>query len=170
MMTFAVDGGVGGVGARLLYEDGRLQHAGLAPHGYAAAHVWLGRDRVEGSYQDWSLVQREWSMVTGAVFATRRSAMEQVNGFDERFSLEYNDTDLCLRLRTLGYRIVCTPLAEMIHREKASRGERLPPGDETALFLSRWKPWFDDDPAWHPQLRRDRLEMTPQPEDGAWYL
>jgi GT2 family glycosyltransferase len=109
-------------------------------------------------------------MVTGAVFATRRSVMDQADGFDERFSLEYNDTDLCLRLRAMGYRIVCTPMAEMIHSEKASRGERLPPGDETALFLSRWRGWLDNDPAWHPWLRRDCFEMTPGVDTNAWYL
>jgi glycosyltransferase involved in cell wall biosynthesis len=170
LQTFAVDEGVGGVGARLLFEDGRLQHAGMAPHGHGAAHVWIFRQRAEGTYQDWAMVHREWSMVTGAVFATRRSLMEQLDGFEEQFSLEFNDTDLCLRLRALGYRIVCTPDAEMVHVEKASRGEALPPGDDLARFLARWKPWLDDDPSWHPQLRRDRFDMTPAVDEGAWYF
>ena len=161
LMSFSTDPSVGGVGARLLYDDGRLQHAGLAPHGPAAAHLWIFRETAEGTYQDWAMVQREWSMVTGAVFATRRSVLEQVDGFEERFSLEFNDTDLCMRLRSLGYRIVCTPMAEMIHSEKASRGERLPPGEDIALFLSRWREFLDNDPSWHPNLRRDSLEMTP---------
>jgi O-antigen biosynthesis protein len=104
------------------------------------------------------------------VFATRRSVLEQVGGFDERFSLEYNDTDLCLRLRALGYRIVYTPLAELVHTEKASRGERLPPGEDLALFRARWQPWLANDPSWHPCLRRDRLAVTPQAEPDAWYL
>ena len=170
LMTFAVDQGVGGVGARLLYEDGRLQHAGLAPHGNTIAHVWLFRRRTEGSYQEWARVQREWSVVTGAVFATRRTVMEAVNGFDEAFSLEYNDVDLCLRMRALGYRIVCTPDAEMIHREKASRGEMPPPGNDTARFLMRWRPFLARDPSWHPGLRLDRLDMTPWIDGAAWYL
>ena len=161
LLSFAIDPSVGGVGARLLYDDGRLQHAGLAPHGSAAAHLWIFREKTEGTYQDWAMVQREWSMVTGAVFATRRSVLEQVGGFEERFSLEFNDTDLCMRLRSLGFRIVCTPMAEMIHSEKASRGERLPPGDDIALFLSRWRQFLDNDPSWHPNLRRDSLEMMP---------
>ena len=169
LISFTLDPGVGGVGARLLYDDGKLQHAGLVPHGSAAAHAWIFREEEEGTYQDWALVQREWSMVTGALFATRRSVLEQVNGFEERFSLEFNDTDLCLRMRALGYRIVCTPMAEMIHSEKASRGERLPPGEDMALFLSRWRAWLDNDPAWHPHLRRDVLEV--QPAIGpAWYI
>ena len=168
LMSFSTDQSVGGVGARLLYDDGRLQHAGLAPHGPAAAHLWIFREHAEGTYQDWAMVQREWSMVTGAVFATRRSVLEQADGFDERFSLEFNDTDLCMRLRSLGYRIVCTPMAEMIHSEKASRGERLPPGEDVALFLSRWRQVLDNDPSWHPNLRRDILEMMPV-IGGDWY-
>lgn len=169
LISFTVDQSVGGAGARLLYDDGRLQHAGLAPYGPAAAHLWLFREEAEGTYQDWALVQREWSMVTGAVFATRKSVLEQVDGFEERFGLEFNDTDLCLRIRALGYRIVCTPMAEMIHSEKASRGERLPPGEDMALFLSRWRGWLEADPSWHPALRRDSLEMRPS-IGSAWFL
>ncbi|WP_294389647.1 rhamnan synthesis F family protein [uncultured Sphingomonas sp.] len=169
LMSFAVDRTVGGVGARLLFEDGTLQHAGFGPHNECAAHVWVYRRRAAGTYQGWALTQREWSMVTGAVFATRRSLMEEVGGFDEAFTLEYNDTDLCLRLRLLGYRIVYNPAAELIHTEKASRGERLPPGDTTARFLARWKPWIDNDPSWHPGLRRDRIDVQPRIEGEAWY-
>ena len=168
--TFAVDEAVGGVGARLLFADGSLQHAGLVPHGPGAVHVWAFRRRAEGTYQDWALAQREWSMVTGAVFATRRSLMEQVNGFDEQFSLEFNDIDLCLRLRALGYRIVYTPQAELEHVEKASRGETLPPGEDIARFLARWRPWLDQDPSWHPGLHRDRIDMVPKVDPSAWYM
>jgi hypothetical protein len=170
MQTFAVDRDVGGVGARLLFDNGSIQHAGMAPHGDGMAHAWLFRHRHEGTYQGWARTQREWSVVTGAAFATRRSLLEEVGGFDERLRLEFNDTDLCLRLRALGYRIVYTPLAEMTHVEKASRGQQEPPGEDRALFLSRWKPWIDTDPSWHPGLRRDRLDLEPQPEGDAWYL
>ncbi|MFD1952439.1 glycosyltransferase [Sphingomonas arantia] len=169
LLTFAVDPSVGGVGARLLFTDGSIQHAGMGPVGPGATHLWVHRRHVTGAYQGWADVQREWSMVTGAVFATRRSVMERASGFDERFSLEYNDTDLCLRLRTLGYRIVHTPLAELLHAEKASRGQGLPPGDETAAFRSRWRAWLDQDPSWHPRLHRDRIDMTAQYDGSAWY-
>ena len=170
LQTFALDPGVGGVGARLLFPDGSLQHAGLLPHGDAAAHAWIYRRRRRGTFHDWALVHREWSMVTGAVFATRRSVMEEVGGFDEVFSLEYNDTDLCLRLRALGYRIVYTPHAEMTHVEKVSRGEALPSGETTARFLSRWSAWLAHDPSGHPLLRRDRFELRPDITRRQWYF
>ena len=169
LVGFAMDESVGGVGARLLYADGRLQHAGIVPQFGAIAHAWAARTKVGGTYQDWALVQREWSMVTGALFATRRSLLEEVAGFDEQFSLEYNDVDLCLRLRALGYRIICTPAAEMVHAEKASRGETPVAGDQYALFQQRWKQWLDNDPSWHPGLRRDSFEVMPADDPGAWY-
>jgi len=169
LMTFAVDEGVGGVSARLLYENGSLQHAGMIPHGTTVAHAWLARRVEAGSYQDWADVQREWSMVTGAVFATRASVLREVNGFDEIFTVEYNDVDLALRIRALGYRIVQNPDAEMIHVEKASRGHAVPAGDQLARFLKRWCSWLDADPAWHPKLRRDLIDLTPSTEADAWY-
>ena len=170
LMTFAVDESVGGVGARLLYENGSLQHAGIVPVFDLVAHAWLGMPAGAPTYRDWARVHREWSMVTGAVFATRRALMEQVNGFEERFSLEFNDVDLCLRLRALGLRIVCTPHAELVHAEKASRGAADPPGEDLALFLERWRDWLRADPSFHPQLRRDRMDIEPRPDPYAWYL
>ena len=95
--------------------------------------------------------------------------MEAVDGFDEQFTLEYNDIDLCLRLRALGYRIICTPAAEMIHAEKASRGETLAAGDQFAVFHQRWSSWLNADPSWHPGLRRDQFEVMPADDPTAWY-
>ncbi|MDB5445130.1 MAG: hypothetical protein JWQ97_447, partial [Phenylobacterium sp.] len=166
LMTFAMDRDVGGVGARLLFPDDRVQHAGVIGGLFGSAvHGWFGLPAEAPTYQDWTLVQREWSMVTGAVFATRRAVMEAANGFDPRFTLEFNDVDLCLRLRLLGHRIVYTPFAEMTHREKASRGETLPAAQEVALFLNRWRELLADDPAYHPALTRDR--PSPEPIEGA---
>lgn len=170
LQTFALCRDVGGVGARLLYPDLSLQHAGFVPHGAAAAHAWIYRKRRRGTFHDWALVHREWSMVTGAVFATRRSVMEEVGGFDEVFPLEFNDTDLCLRLRALGYRIVYTPHAEMMHVEKASRGEAPRSGDTIARFIGRWSAWLDRDPSAHPMLRRDRFELRPHITRRQWYF
>jgi GT2 family glycosyltransferase len=166
LMVFAMDRDVGGVGARLLFPDGRLQHVGVIGGLLASAvHGWFGLPADAPAYQDWPLVQREWSMVTGAVFATRRAAMEAAGGFDPRFTLEFNDVDLCLRMRLLGLRIVYTPFAELSHREKASRGETPPDAEQVALFLNRWRDLLADDPAYHPALTRDR--WAPEPAEGA---
>ena len=170
LMNFAVDREVGGVGARLLYPNGSLQHAGMIGglHG-VFAHPWIGQPADQPTYGDWAMVQRDWSAVTGAVFATRRSALEAVDGFDEGFALEYNDVDLCLRLKLAGYRIVQAPDALLVHFEKVSRGQTAPPGRQTALFLRRWGQVIADDPAYHPGLRRDGFVVQPTPTGGEWY-
>ena len=153
LLTFLWEPGVGGVGARLLFPDGRIQHAGMAGGVLnTVAHPWYGWKSDRPTYGHWAEVHRDWSMVTGAVFATRRSLLEQVNGFDEQLSLEYNDVDLCLRLGLLGYRIVCTPHAELIHHESISRGESRPRGQEILRFRRRWQELLVADSQWHPGL------------------
>ncbi|RYD18422.1 MAG: glycosyl transferase, partial [Lysobacteraceae bacterium] len=108
--------------------------------------------------------------VTGAVFATRRGVLEEIGGFDQGFSLEFNDVDLCLKIRTAGYRIVYTPFAEMTHSEKASRAASIPPGEQVARFLSRWSGWLQDDPAIHPKMRRDLIDLAPAVTKDDWYM
>jgi O-antigen biosynthesis protein len=169
LQTFALDQSVGGVGARLLYENGALQHAGIFPSLHAVVHAWAGMGADARTYQNWATTQREWSMVTGAVFATRRTVLERVGGFDERFSLEFNDIDLCLRLRALGYRIVYTPDAQFVHAEKASRGSAHPPAEEVALFLSRWSAWLKQDPSSHPGYAQNRVDVVPAMSDELWF-
>jgi O-antigen biosynthesis protein len=169
LMTFAADEDVGGVGARLVYPNGTLQHAGMTGLFGAFAHPWIGQPADAPTYGDWARVQRDWSAVTGAVFATRRSALEAVDGFDESFALEYNDVDLCLRLKLLGYRIVLAPDALLRHHERASRGRELPRGSQTARFLQRWEDAIQDDPAFHPGLTTDSFTVQPRPVSGAWW-
>jgi glycosyl transferase family 2 len=170
LMTFAMEEEVGGVGARLLFADGKLQHAGI-PGGLCGgcAHAWMYEPAADRTYNDWALLQKEWSMVTGAVFATRRSVLERVNGFDERFALEFNDVDLCLRMRMLGYRIVFTPFAELLHYEKASRGNTRPQGAQVALFMKRWGELLDNDPAFNPGFDMTKVKLKPVAVADAWY-
>ncbi len=170
LMTFAMIKDVGGVGARLLYPGGALQHAGMlgGPFG-TFVHPWIGQPSGAATYGDWALLQRQYSAVTGAVFATTKTALSVVNGFDERFAVEYNDVDLCLRLRIAGYRIVQAADAVLTHHEKSSRGQPQPQGSQTARFLQRWGGLISDDPAFHPMLRRDTVVVQPAPQFGVWY-
>ncbi|MCD2316029.1 glycosyltransferase [Sphingomonas sp. IC-11] len=168
---FAMDRDVGAVGPRLLYDDGTIQHAGIYGGVLGTSvHAWLGARASSPTYQDWAVTQREVSMVTGAVLATRRSVLAAVGGFDERFSLEFNDTDLCLKMRQQGYRIVYNPSAELIHSEKKSRGVTVPPGEQLALFLARWNDWLRDDPALPRRMRRDMLDLTPSVGAADWFV
>jgi GT2 family glycosyltransferase len=93
---------VGAVGAKLLYPDGRIQHAGIVL-GVAgsAGHAHRGVDRFSGTgYLNYPNVIRDYSAVTAACLMVRREVFNDASGFDvERFAVSYNDVDLCLRLR-----------------------------------------------------------------------
>jgi GT2 family glycosyltransferase len=128
--------GIGAVGARLLFEDGKPQHEGIrvGAEGGAAINLDLS------AYFGMGLACRTVSAVTGACLMVKRVLWEEMNGFDETLRVAFNDVDFCLRLRRAGYRNVYAPLAELNHRESATRGRRHPAEDER-LFVSRWGPF-----------------------------
>jgi GT2 family glycosyltransferase len=104
------------------------------------------------SYYGFADVVRNCSAVTGACMMVSRRVFDEVGGFDEQLKVAYNDVDLCLRIRKLGYTVVYTPMALLYHHESASRGRHNPPGDE-ALFLRRWGDLIKDgDPYYNPNL------------------
>lgn len=117
--------GVGAVGARLRFSDGRLQHAGIV-HGYyhgLAGPAFRSEPVTSHGYLSYTMVARNYSAVTAACLLTRREVFTRLGGFDaERFAVAYNDVDYCYRLGAAGYRVVYCPTAELIHREGASRG------------------------------------------------
>ncbi len=170
LLTYSLQEDVGGVGARLLYPSGRIQHAGMAGGVYGlCTHAWINETADRPTYEDWAVTPKEWSMVTGAVFATRKSVLEEMNGFDERFTLDFNDVDLCMRMRMSGYRIIYTPHATLIHHEKGSRGAATWPGSQLALFLERWEALLSHDPAFNAKLNRNTHVIQLGPDIERWW-
>ncbi|OYT72280.1 MAG: glycosyl transferase family 2 [Chloracidobacterium sp. CP2_5A] len=165
---------VGIVGARLLYPDDTIQHAGvvLGIRG-VAGHVHQRAPRrargVPSNVQRlWNEVAREVSAVTGACLAIRREVFELVGGLDaENLAVAFNDVDLCLRVRERGYRVLFTPQAELYHLESASRGSdhrserRLTFQRECEYMRARWGALLDDDPYYNPNLTLERLDASP---------
>lgn len=156
---------VGAVGARLLYPDGRIQHAGVVMGicgGAAHAHRLL-RPETEGYFRRHALPQFV-SAVTAACLVVRRKSFEAVGGLDEEnFAIAFNDVDLCMRLNERGWQSFYEPRATLVHHESISRGfDRDPVGaarlaSELAALKSRWGTGDMDkqvDPFHHPQLSR----------------
>jgi O-antigen biosynthesis protein len=131
---------VGAVGAKLLFPNGRLQHAGVALVEGSPGHPWYGETADSGP-----TAPREWLAVTGACLMTPRSLFLSCGGFDERFSLNYNDVDYCMRLHELGWRILYTPHVELIHHEAMDRpGQSTVRPCELALFKQLWGARYPD--------------------------
>ena len=86
---------------------------------------------------------------------SRREVFDEVHGFDERFPIDFNDVDYCLRLRRAGYRIVFTPWAQLNHHESASFGVRSQDFTVLGEMRSRWGDAIDRDPYYNPNLTRD---------------
>lgn len=149
---------VGAVGAKLLYPDGSLQHAGVTVglNGFAG-HLYSGAPRDEPGHLGELLVPHEVSAVTGACLAVEREKFDAVGGYDARnLPVDLNDVDLCLRLGERGWRTVWTPHAELYHLESASRGRAIRGSKvyskERAYFRERWAHVIRDDPYYHPAL------------------
>ncbi|ONG50133.1 hypothetical protein BKE38_19310 [Pseudoroseomonas deserti] len=151
MVRHATRPEIGAVGARLLYADGRVQHAGvsLGAGGVAGHRHAFARGDDTGYWGSLALT-RSHAAVTGACLLLRRSVFEDVGGLDEtRLPIAFNDVDLCLRIRETGLRVVCTPFAELLHLESASRGsDRHRPGfrAEHDWMRRRWGKALINDP------------------------
>ena len=161
LVSFAVQPGVGAVGARLWYPDGRLQHGGVVLGvGGVAGHAHKLLPRGKPGYFGRAVLHQSFSAVTAACLLVRKALYEQVGGLDESLAVAFNDVDFCLRVRTAGCRNVWTPYAELVHHESVSRGHEDTP-EKVARFHAehgkmreRWDSLLEGDPAYSPHLSR----------------
>ncbi len=161
--------GVGAVGAKLLYPDGRIQHAGvvLGIHGLTG-HAFQPRldDQTPLEYECYAHVARNYLAVTAACMLTRRSVFDEVGGFDDgNLRVAWNDVDYCLRLREHGYRVVFNPYARLYHLESQSRGDDKDPA-EIRFMMAQWKHYIDGDPFYNPNLSRRDSEFRIKTDPG----
>lgn len=166
MVSHAVRPEIGAVGAKLLYPDGRVQHAGVVLGaggdpcvGGVASHFCLNAGRQDAGYGGHLALTRSVSAVTGACLMLRRSIFIEIGGFDSNnLPIAFNDVDLCLRIGSRGYRIVWTPFAELYHLESASRGSDMEPkrlarfARECAHMKSTWGSLLENDPFYNPNF------------------
>lgn len=152
---------VGAVGARLLYPNDTVQHAGVVLGvGGIAEHAFRHFPADAPGVSRQLQVTRNYSSVTGACLLTRREVFEEVGGFDEeRLPVTFNDVDLCLKMRRAGYLIVYTPFAKLYHHESASR-RRSVEALETVVMRERWPEYLERDPYYNPNLSRERADFS----------
>jgi len=156
--------GVGAVGARLLYPDKKVQHAGVLLKFYhgLAGHAFKGVSEHETGYLCFAKVLRNCSAVTAACLLTPRKLFMELGGFDEKnFKVAYNDVDYCGRLLKKGHRVVYAPEAELIHHEGFSRGFSDNP-KENVSFKDRY--YGVRDSYYNPSLSLDneQFEIWPR--------
>jgi GT2 family glycosyltransferase/tetratricopeptide (TPR) repeat protein len=168
---------VGVVGAKLLYPDDTIQHAGII-------FGWRGQAIHDGLFEPrtapgpggrWQL-RRRVSAVTGAFFAMRKALFNDIGGFDEqRLAVGYSDLDMSLKVRRRGLAVLYAPELELTHYESKSRGlthlsasTRALDDAELRVMRSRWPVALDFDvsvhPMWHAATLPFRLLSAPSSE------
>lgn len=158
MVGPALETGVGCVGARLWYPDGRLQHAGVILVCGVAGHAHKYLARGQHGYMGRAVLAQDFVGVTAACLLVRKAIYQEVGGLDESLAVAFNDVDFCLRVHHAGYRNHWTPYAELIHHESVTRGYEDTPAKqarfrkEIELMQRRWGDFLRNDPCYNPNL------------------
>ncbi|MGR8933311.1 MAG: glycosyltransferase family 2 protein [Gammaproteobacteria bacterium] len=170
---------VGAVGAKLIYLDERIQHAGVIiglQNGMAEHWQKFVSAKLHNGLQNPGYLQslnsvREYSAVTGACLMVKRSLFEEVGGFSESLKLGFNDVDFCLKVNAMGSKVLYTPYALGYHHEHASRSqavdkEVMEHSEDSELFARTWKDFIDKgDPYYSPNLSLDSVVPVPMGQE-----
>ena len=166
LLNHALRPEVGITGAKLLYPDGKIQHAGvvLGLRG-PADHPFIGSENDRSGYMNRLRVDQNYNVLTAACLLIRKSVYEQVGGLDEaQFTVSYNDVDLCLKVREAGYLEVWTPHAVVMHEGSVSQThvDKTVQEKKRQRFMAeqdtmyrKWLPIIANDPAYNPNLSQD---------------
>jgi O-antigen biosynthesis protein len=167
---------VGAAGLRLLYPDGRVQHAGvvLGMNG-RTEHEGRGAERdAPGPLRRW-VSRRRAAAVTGAALACRARAFRDCGGFDAGLPVWFNDIDLCLKLRAAGHEILFLGDVEAVHQESRSLRTAFDAavrdaawGQALAAMQRRWGAALEEDPTFNPHYSRagEPFEMIAEPSEA----
>ncbi len=159
---------VGICGARLLYPDEDIQHAGvIMGMGGIAGAAFVRTHDAELSYMHRAKCVQDYSCVTAACLLTKRELFDQVGGFTEDLAVAFNDVDFCMKIRALNKLVVYDPYAKFYHYESKSRGMEDTPdkvarfNGEIVKFAKRWKECLRyGDPYYNPALTFMKSNFT----------
>ena len=171
---------IGAVGAKLYYPNGQIQHAGVFLYeGQPGNHIYLKREKEDPGYFNKLNLVQNYSAVTAACLAIRKEVYLEVNGCDEaHLKVAYNDVDLCLKVKALGYRNLWTPFVELVHYESLSRGDDFNEANykrfksEQTFMLKKWANEMAHDPYFNPNLAIDTHKTSfafPPKKEYEWY-
>jgi GT2 family glycosyltransferase len=168
MVSHALRPGVGAVGAKLLYGDGTIQHAGIVLGLLGlTGHVHRHEPGDAPGPGRRLLAVQECSAVTGACLVVRRNLYLEAGGLDETMPVSCSDAELCLRLARRGHRTLFTPHATLYHLESVTRGYERSAAEwaetrrEEAVLRQRWGRLMEEDPCYSPNLSLDREQPAP---------
>jgi len=160
MVSLCIQKDIGCVGAKLYYPNDTLQHGGviLGIKG-VANHAYHKFPKHHDGYFARLRVPQVLSAVTAACLLVRKDVYLDVGGMNEEdLKVAFNDIDFCLKVRSLGYRNVWTPYAELYHHESVSRGTEDTPekkarfANEVAYMKRQWGQALEQDPYYNPNL------------------
>jgi O-antigen biosynthesis protein len=159
MVGLAQDPTVGTVGSKLLLADGTLQHAGHLYGDLRPRHAFFKYPANEPGPSCMLQIERECSGVTAACALLRKDVWHKVGGMTDQLPNSFNDVDLCLKVRHLGYRIIWTPHAQLYHFESMSRDSTVTT-EEFQFIQTRWDQQLRIDPYGNSALDLARPEWT----------
>jgi GT2 family glycosyltransferase len=161
MVSILLQNDVGAVGPKLIFRDDTIQHAGMVLLKTGSGfHPFMKLDDEATGYHNFANITKECSAVTGACLLTKRDIFEQVGTFDNEFDVYYGDTDLCLKIRDAGFKVVYTPFAKLLHDgSRTIRGSTMGASyfavEAHQRFLEKWPHLKNGDPFYHPMLDWD---------------
>ena len=177
MRSLAARPDVGAVGPLLLYGDDRIQHAGVlvgfsgaADHAFKFQDAYLSKGSRHPGYNCNLTTVRDYSAVTAACVMIRMDVFKKVRGFDEKFVVGFNDTDLCLRIVDAGFRVLYDGFSVLYHHESATRTESktVDHPEDDARLRTRWKRFFTvGDPFYNPMLAPKGTDHTLRQDAGC---
>jgi len=153
---------IGVVGAKLIYEENTIQHAGIIYGiGHVAGHPFRNFKENDEKHEKRINLTQEYLSVTGACLLTKRHIFQDLNGFDEEnLAIAYNDVDYCLSVGKSGYKVLYSPLAKLYHFESKSRPNDLSVKEknryekECTFMRNKWNDLYINDSYYHPHLDR----------------
>jgi len=161
LVSICLQKDVGVVGAKLIFFDNSIQHAGMIFLKTGAGfHPAMRQNKNSAVYHNTVNVMKDCSAVTGACLLTTKKIFKQVGGFDNQFDVYYGDSDLCFKIQDAGYRIVYTPFTELLHDGSSSishwhAGASFFDVENHQAFITKWPRLKNGDPYYNPNLDWD---------------